>query len=80
MTSPQTKRNLEECTRQITKMMDIMPSDFTKVNSTLTATFFQFPKRFWKGPEESVLFENRCLGVNKLGGMMKELSNAANLS
>ena len=60
--------------------MDLMPSDFTPVNSTLPAAlFFQFPKRFWKGPQESVRFENRCLGVNKLGNM-KELGKAANLS
>ena len=29
--------NLEECTRQLTRMMDLMPSDFAAVNSTLTA-------------------------------------------
>ena len=29
--------NLEECTRQLTSMMDLMPSDFTAVNSTLPA-------------------------------------------
>ena len=29
--------NLEECTRQLTRMMDLMPSDFTAVNSTLPA-------------------------------------------
>ena len=74
MTPQQTSRNLEECTRQITRMMDLMLADFTTVDSTLTATLFQFPKRFWKGPEESVWFENQCLGVNKLGSMMKELS------
>ena len=51
----------------------------SKLNPVCNA-FFQFPKRFWKGPEETVWFENRCLGVNKLGGMMKELSSAANLS
>ena len=54
-------------------MMDLIPSDFTAVNSTLPVTlFFQFPE-----PEESAWFENGCLGVNKL---MKELSKAANLS
>ena len=40
MTPPQTTRNLEECTRQITGMMDLMPFDFTAVNLTLTATLF----------------------------------------
>jgi len=51
----------------------------SKLNPACSA-FFQFPKRFWKEPEESVWFENRCLGVNKLGSMMKELCKAANLS
>ena len=51
----------------------------SKLNPDCNA-FFQFPRRFWKGPEEAVWFENRCLGVNKLGSMMKELSKAANLS
>lgn len=51
----------------------------SKLNPDCNA-FFLFPKRFWKGPEESVWFENRCLGANKLGSMMKELSKAANLS
>ena len=30
-------QNLEECTRQLTRMMNLMPSDFTAVNSTLPA-------------------------------------------
>ncbi|CAH3115395.1 unnamed protein product [Porites lobata] len=42
--------------------------------------FFQYPKRSWKRPQEGVWFENRCLGVNKLGDMMKILSKSANLS
>ena len=29
--------NLEECTRQLTRMMGLMPSDFAAVNSTLPA-------------------------------------------
>ena len=29
--------NLEECTRELTRMMDLMPSDFAAVNSTLPA-------------------------------------------
>ena len=75
-TPPQTMRNLEECTRQLTRMMDLVPSDFTAATSTLPAMlFFQFPKQFWKGPEESVWFVNQCLS-----SMMKELSKTANLS
>ncbi|XP_078374382.1 uncharacterized protein LOC144657915 [Oculina patagonica] len=50
-----------------------------KLNPNCSA-LFQFPKRFWKRPEESVWFENRRVGTNKLGSMMKELSKAANLS
>lgn len=42
--------------------------------------FFQFPKRSWSHPAEEIWFENRCLGVNKLGNMMKELSLSAQLS
>ena len=37
------------------------------------SSFFQYPKRSWKRPQEGVWFENRCLGVNKLGDMMKIL-------
>ena len=44
------------------------------------SAFFQFPKRSWKSQSEKVWYENRCLGVNKLGGLMKELSVAAGLS
>ena len=61
-------------------MTDLMTSICTAVSLTPTAALFPVPKRFWKGPEESVWFENRCVGTNKLGSMMKELSKAANLS
>ena len=45
---------MEECTRQLTRMMDLIPSDFTAVNSTLPAcalipnqqTFTRHDKRF----------------------------------
>ena len=50
-----------------------------KLNPVWSA-FFQYPKHSWKGPQEGVWFENRCLGVNKLGDMTKFLSKAANLS
>lgn len=49
MTQPQTTRNLEECTRQITRMMNSMPSDFTAVNSTLTASLFSVPEAILEG-------------------------------
>lgn len=51
----------------------------SKLNPKCQA-FFQFPKRNWSGPSDEVWFENRCLGVNKLGNMMKELSLSAKLS
>ena len=51
----------------------------SKLNPACDA-FFQYPRRSWKEPEEPVWFENRCLGENKLGSMMEELSGAANLS
>ena len=35
--SKMTTTNLEECTRQLTRMMDLMPSDYAAVNSTLPA-------------------------------------------
>ena len=41
----------------------------SKLNPACNA-FVQFSKRFWKGPEESVSSENRCLGVPKLGSIM----------
>ncbi|CAH3033946.1 unnamed protein product, partial [Pocillopora meandrina] len=44
----------------------------------LTA-FFQYPKRAVK-PEDNVWYENKPLGVNKLDGMMKEISKLASLS
>ena len=49
-----------------------------KLNPECSA-FFQYPKRSWKRPQ-AVWFENRCLGVDKLGDMMKILSKATNLS
>ena len=51
----------------------------TKLNPKCDA-FFQFPKRSWVHWSEDVWYENRCLGVNKLGNMMKELSLSAKLS
>ena len=43
------------------------------------AAFFQYPKKNW-APDDAVWFENKPLGVNKLDGMMKEISQAARLS
>ena len=41
--------------------------------------FFQYPK--WSATQEvQVWYENKLLGVNKLGGMMKDLSKVASLS
>lgn len=40
---------------------------------------FQYPARNWQ-PTNTVWFENRPLGINKLGKMMAEISEAAGLS
>ncbi|KAK3737421.1 hypothetical protein QZH41_005519 [Actinostola sp. cb2023] len=58
---------------------DALKLYLTKLNPKCSA-FFQFPKRNWCGIDEPVWYENRCLGVNKLGDMMKEISTAAELS
>ena len=50
----------------------------TKLNPACKA-LFQYPKRNWK-PADETWFENRPLGVNKLGDMMKDISAAAALS
>lgn len=44
--------------------------------------FFQLPKRDWKTDmmNEPVWYENRPLGVNTLGNMMKQISTAAGFS
>lgn len=44
------------------------------------SAFFQFPKRNHVDETDEVWFENRALGINKLGSMMKEISEAAHLS
>jgi len=60
-------------------MMGLMPSDFTAVNSTQSATFV-FSLRSDSGRGQEMWLENRFPGLNKLGSMMKELSKAAKLS
>ena len=50
----------------------------SELNSKCTA-FFQYPKRKWS-PSDSIWYENRPLGIQKLGMMMKEMSEAAGLS
>ena len=50
----------------------------SKLNPQCPA-FFQFPKRKWS-PNDSVWYENRPLGVNKLAVMMREISEEAQLS
>ena len=40
---------------------------------------FQYPKRNWK-PDNKTWYENRPLGINKLGDLMKHISTAAGLS
>ena len=50
----------------------------SKLNPQCPA-FFQFPNRKWS-PNDSVWYENRPLGVNKLAVMMREISEEAQLS
>lgn len=50
----------------------------SKLNPECEA-LFQYPKRRWN-PTDRVWYENRPLGVNKLGDMMKDISSAAKLS
>ena len=50
----------------------------SKINPACEA-LFQYPKRNWK-PTDEIWYENRPLGVNKLGDMMKDISTAASLS
>ena len=50
----------------------------SKLNPKCTA-FFQYPKKNW-APTDSSWYENRPVGINKLDGMMKEISQEAQLS
>lgn len=51
----------------------------TKINPSCSS-FFQYPKRQGWSTTDDVWFENRPLGVNKLGNMMSEISQEARLS
>ena len=55
-----------------------LQSYISKLNPECTA-FFQYPKRKWS-PSDSIWYENRPLGIQRLGTMMKEISEAAGLS
>jgi hypothetical protein len=50
----------------------------SKLNPNCSA-FYQYPKRKWS-PECLIWYENRSLGVNKLGDMLKDISGEAELS
>ena len=50
----------------------------SKLNPKSSA-FFQYPSRNW-APSDPVLYDNKPLGINKLDSMMKEISQAAQLS
>ena len=50
----------------------------SKLNPKCDA-LFQYPKRNWQ-PNDTVWYENRPLGVNKLANLMKEISKEAKLS
>lgn len=56
-----------------------MPQELSpEVKSCLRSTF-QYPKRTVKS-EDKVWYDNKPLGVNKIEGMMKEISKLASLS
>ena len=44
-----------------------------------SSVFFQYPSRNW-APSDPVWYDNKPLGINKLDSMMKEISQAAQLS
>ena len=44
-----------------------------------SSAFFQYPSRNW-APSDPVWYDNKPLGINKLDNMMKEISQAAQLS
>ena len=50
----------------------------SKLNPKSSA-FFQYPSRNW-APSDPVWYDNKPLGINKLDSMMKEISQAAQLS
>ncbi|XP_068737168.1 zinc finger MYM-type protein 2-like [Montipora capricornis] len=50
----------------------------SKLNPKSSA-FFQYPSRNW-APSDPVWYDNKPLGINKLDNMMKEISQAAQLS
>ena len=45
----------------------------SKLNPACEA-LFQYPKRNWK-PDDKTWYENRPLGINKLGDMMKDITS-----
>jgi hypothetical protein len=58
--------------------MPCMQLYISKLNPNCSV-FYQYPKRKWS-PECLIWYENRPLGVNKLGDMMKDISAEAELS
>ena len=56
--------NLEECTRQLTRMMGLMPSDFAAVNSTLPAcAMIPNEQNFTRHDERIIQLLNHLLGL-----------------
>ena len=64
---------------QVNDGYDALRLYISKLNPNCSA-FFQVPKRNWSDTSEDVWYENRPLGVNTLGDMMKKISNEAALS
>ena len=69
---------LYRATDDLTDGYNALELYISKLNPQCSA-FFQFPKRKWS-PNDSVWYENRSLGVNKLAVMMRDISEEAQLS
>ena len=55
--------NLEECTRQLTRMLGLLPSDFAAVNSTLPACAMIPNQQNFTRYDERFNFSNHLLGL-----------------
>ena len=72
--------NLEECTRQLTRMMDLMPSDFAAVNSTLQACAMIPNQQNITRHDEQLYFSTIFADCTAESGKFTLLSRAIKLS
>ena len=71
--------NLEECTRQLTRMMDLMLSDFAAVNSTLAACAMIPNEQNFTRHDERFNFSTTFFGLPN-SGKLTSLSRAIKLN